>query len=153
MEIFVGAAITLSIPSLGHAQARRTGDAVLDTVQFAAELEVDLETSKRVARGLYFRDLITGTGRTAHRGDEVTVRYGGRLADGRSFTAPEEPPATFKLGAGTVIQGWERGLSGMRVGGLRQLVIAPYLGYGSKGAGLIPANAVLVFDVELVSVK
>ena len=89
----------------------------------------------------------------ATRGDEITVRYVGTLADGRRFTEPSEPPVTFKLGAGTVIAGWDRGLSGMRVGGLRQLIIAPDLGYGGKQAGVIPPNSVLVFEIELVSVR
>ncbi len=142
----------VAAPACGHAQSTRGGD-VLDTVQFAAALEVDLAASKRVVRGLYTRDLIVGTGRWANRGDEITVRYAGMLADGRRFTEAAEPPVTFKLGSGTVIPGWERGLSGMRVGGRRQLVIAPQFGYGGKQTGLIPPNSVLVFDIELLSLR
>lgn len=149
----VFAAIALCAPSWGHGQGRQTGDPVLDTVQFAPALEVDLAASKRVTRGLYINDLIVGDGRWVHRGDEITVRYVGRLADGTAFTAPQEPPATFTLGARTVIDGWERGISGMRVGGRRQLIVAPDLGYGKKGTGPIPPNAVLVFEIELLSVK
>ena len=94
-----------------------------------------------------------GDGRVAARGDELTVRYAGWLVDGTAFTTPSEPPVAFKLGAGMVIAGWERGLSGMRVGGRRQLVIAPELGYGRKQSGPIPPNSVLVFDIELISVR
>ena len=128
------------------------GKVSLDTVQFAPALEVDLAASKRVAGGLYTRDLIVGDGRFASRGDEITVRYVGALADGRRFTAPADT-ATFKLGAGAVIDGWDRGLTGMRVGGRRQLVIAPDLGYRAKQAGAIPPNSVLVFELELLSVR
>ena len=148
----IAAALIVPIAIVG-AQSRPNVDPPLDTVQFAPELEVDLAGSKRVTRGLFAHDMIVGAGRTANRGDAITVRYVGRLADGRSFTAPDEPPATFKLGSGEVIAGWERGLSGMRVGGRRQLVIAPNLGYGKKGSGPIPANAVLVFEIELLAVR
>jgi FKBP-type peptidyl-prolyl cis-trans isomerase FkpA len=150
IAVLLGAALATAPPN-AHAQGR--GKVSLDTVQFAPVLEVDLAASKRVANGLYVRDFVNGNGRLATRGDEVTVRYVGRLADGRAFTEPAEPPATFKLGAGIVIEGWDRGLSGMRVGGRRQLVIAPDLGYRNKQTGAIPPNSVLVFEVELVSVR
>lgn len=156
VAVMLGAAIgavAAVAPMCAHAQSKRDVDPPLDTAQFAPELEVDLAASRRVTRGLYTRDLIVGDGRTATRGDEITVRYVGRLTDGRAFTTASEPPATFKLGARTVIDGWERGLSGMRVGGLRQLVIAPDLGYGKKGADPIPPNSVLVFEIELLSVR
>ena len=142
--------VSVSVPALG--QSRRTADIDLDTVTFAPSLGVDLPASKRVVRGLYARDVVVGTGSMARRDAKLTVRYQGSLADGSSFTEPNEPPATFTLGAGTVIQGWERGLSGMRMGGRRQLIIAPALGYGGRQTGLIPPNSVLVFDVELVAV-
>ena len=145
-------ASTLALPSLTQAQTPRL-DPPFDTLTFASEVDVDLTKSTRIARGLYSRDQLVGNGRFARRGDEITVRYFGRLADGRAFTTASEAPATFKLGAGTVIQGWERGISGMRVGGIRQLVIAPELGYGKKGQSPVPPNAVLIFDVELLSVK
>lgn len=145
-------AIAFAVPSLASAQSPRI-DPPFDTLTFAPELDVDLASSSRVARGLYAKDMLVGNGRFASRGDEVTVRYFGRLADGRAFTTASEAPATFKLGAGTVIQGWERGISGMRVGGIRQLVISPELGYGKRGQSPVPPNAVLVFDIELLSVK
>ena len=135
------------------AQSTRTAEINLDTVTFAPALGVDLAASKRVVRGLYYRDVSVGDGSMARRDAKLTVRYIGSLADGTTFTEPSEPPATFTLGTGTVIQGWERGLSGMRERGRRQLIIAPALGYGGRRTGLIPPNSVLVFDVELVSVR
>ena len=146
-------ALTIIVgPVPAQAQSSR-GGVSLDTVLFSPALEVDLAASKRVTRGLYTRDLVIGTGPWANRGSQITVRYAGALADGRLFTAPSEPPATFKLGDGSVIAGWERGLSGMRVGGRRQLVIAPELGYGGREKGPIPPNSVLVFEIELLSVR
>ena len=132
--------------------AQSSGKVSLDTVQFAPALDVDLAASKRVTGGLYTRDLIVGDGRWTSRGDEITVRYVGTLADGRRFTASADT-ARFKLGAGDVIEGWDRGITGMRVGGRRQLVIAPDLGYRAKQAGVIPPNSVLVFEVELLSIR
>jgi peptidylprolyl isomerase len=145
------AVVVASSPA--HGQSGRTVEINLDTVTFAPSLGVDLSASKRVARGLYYRDVTVGNGSMARRDAKITVRYAGSLVDGSIFTEPAEPPATFVLGAGTVIQGWERGLSGMREGGRRQLVIAPALGYGGRQTGHIPPNSVLVFDVELVSVR
>src|SRR5215203_3710597 len=149
---YVATALVVAVGS-AHAQSNRAVEINLDTVTFAASLGVDLAASKRVVRGLYSRDLSVGTGSMARRDAKLTVRYAGSLADGTAFTEPAEPPATFTLGTGTVIQGWERGLSGMREGGRRQLIIAPALGYGGRQTGLIPPNSVLVFDVELVSVR
>src|SRR5688500_8118908 len=110
-------------------------------------------SKQRVTRGLYSRDVIVGNGSLANRNDTINVQDAGALADGRRFTEPSEPPITFKLGAGTVIAGWDRGLSGVCVGGRRQLVIAPDLGYGARHTSVIPANSVLVFEFELMSVR
>src|SRR5687768_184937 len=150
-KVLLAAALAAMTPAMVHAQSGRRVS--LDTVQFASALEVDLSASKRVTNGLHYRDIIFGTGPWAHRGSEITVRYVGALADGRAFTTLDEPPATFKLGAGVVIQGWDRGIMGMRAGGRRQLIIAPDLGYGGKQTGVIPPNSVLVFDVEIISVR
>ena len=108
-------------------------------------------------------DLVVGTGTSAATGSRVTVRYTGWLYDptqaeskGRQFDSSGAGTfGPFVLGAGSVIQGWDRGLVGMRVGGRRRLVIPPDLAYGSQGAGngVIPPNATLVFDVELVAVQ
>jgi FKBP-type peptidyl-prolyl cis-trans isomerase len=100
-------------------------------------------------------DEAVGTGPEAKRGDKVSVHYTGWLADGRQFdSSVGGRPFRFTLGAGEVIEGWDRGVAGMKVGGKRKLTIPPDLGYGSEGAGgVIPPNATLVFEVELLKIK
>lgn len=105
--------------------------------------------------GLKIIDVQIGTGREALANTNVTVHYDGRLEDGKEFDSSRRrgQPFQFRLGAGQVIQGWDEGLVGMKEGGKRQLVIPPELGYGQQGAGgVIPPNATLVFDVELLRV-
>jgi peptidylprolyl isomerase len=104
---------------------------------------------------LKITDQALGTGSEAVSGKRVTVNYEGRLITGRKFDSSYDrgQPFSFVLGAGQVIAGWEQGILGMKVGGKRQLVIPPHLGYGATGAGgVIPPNATLVFDVELLGV-
>jgi FKBP-type peptidyl-prolyl cis-trans isomerase FkpA len=107
------------------------------------------------ASGVQYWDITTGTGATAVSGKKVTVNYTGWLTSGKQFdTSIGKRPFQFKLGAGQVIQGWDDGVKGMKVGGKRQLRIPPNLGYGSQGAGgVIPPNATLIFDVELLAVS
>lgn len=123
-------------------------------LSYAAELNVDLEAMTRAPSGLYTRDLREGDGAIASSGSEVTVHYTGWLANGEEFDSSRpRGPFTFRLGAGEVIQGWDDGVEGMRVGGQRTLVVPPALGYGERGAGgVIPPGATLVFDVELLEV-
>ena len=100
-------------------------------------------------------DVKKGSGEEARRGDAVTVHYTGRLQNGSVFdsSVKRNEPFSFRLGSHEVIDGWEQGIVGMRVGGRRKLTIPPELGYGRQGAGPIPPNATLIFDVELLSVK
>jgi FKBP-type peptidyl-prolyl cis-trans isomerase len=101
-------------------------------------------------------DSVTGTGAEAVAGSRVTVNYVGMLPDGTVFDASARhgQPFTFTLGAGEVIQGWDMGVAGMKVGGQRRLIVPPAFGYGAQGIpGVIPANATLIFDVELVAVQ
>ena len=108
------------------------------------------------ATQLQITDQTVGTGAVAQAGDSITVNYVGSLTNGTVFDASANhgQPFTFTLGAGQVIPGWDQGLVGMKVGGKRTLVIPPALGYGAQGAGgVIPPNATLVFQVELVSVS
>lgn len=122
---------------------------------FAPSLGVDTTMMTSLGQGLWYRDLAPGSGDVARRGSDVGVYYTGWLADGTMFEATQPPEAAvrFRLGSGEVIAGWERGIVGMRVGGRRQLVIPPSLGYGAKGAGSVPPHAVLVFTIELLDVR
>jgi FKBP-type peptidyl-prolyl cis-trans isomerase len=104
---------------------------------------------------LIIEDLVVGEGEEATAGKEVTVHYTGCLANGTKFDSSRDrsQPFSFPLGAGHVIKGWDLGVAGMKVGGSRKLTIPAELGYGARGAGgVIPPNAVLVFDVELLQV-
>ncbi|MFH1161826.1 MAG: FKBP-type peptidyl-prolyl cis-trans isomerase [Candidatus Jorgensenbacteria bacterium] len=107
--------------------------------------------------GLKINDLVVGAGAEAKVGQTVTVNYVGTLVDGTKFDSSYDrgQPFSFSLGAGQVIKGWDEGVAGMKVGGKRQLTIPPELGYGSAGAGggLIPQNATLIFEVELLGVQ
>ena len=106
--------------------------------------------------GLKYLDLKVGEGSEAASGNVVEVHYTGRLENGTKFDSSldRQEPYTFRLGAGEVIEGWDQGVAGMKVGGSRTLTIPPALGYGSGGAGgVIPPNATLVFDVELLGVQ
>ncbi len=104
---------------------------------------------------LQIEDIRVGDGAEAVSGQSVSVHYVGTLTDGKKFDSSRDRGAPFKfpLGAGKVIKGWDQGVAGMRVGGIRKLTIPPSLGYGARGAGgVIPPNATLVFEVELLGV-
>jgi len=106
--------------------------------------------------GLQYQDLVAGAGAEAVAGKSVTVHYTGTLQDGSQFdsSVDRNQPYSFTLGAGQVIPGWDEGVAGMKVGGKRKLVIPPNLAYGAQGyPPVIPANATLTFDVELLDVK
>ena len=110
--------------------------------------------------GLQYEDTVTGSGPEATKGQSVTVHYTGWLyndgVQGAKFDSSKDrnDPFVFALGAGMVIRGWDEGVAGMAVGGARTLIIPAALGYGSRGAGgVIPPNATLKFDVELLAVS
>ncbi|MEB3355474.1 MAG: FKBP-type peptidyl-prolyl cis-trans isomerase [Synechococcales bacterium] len=105
--------------------------------------------------GLQYIDLVEGDGATPRSGQTVFVHYTGTLEDGTKFDSSRDrnQPFSFRLGAGRVIRGWDEGIATMKVGGRRQLIIPPELGYGARGAGgVIPPNATLIFDVELLRI-
>lgn len=105
---------------------------------------------------LIIQEDVVGTGAVAESGRSVSVHYTGTLADGRKFDSSRDrgKPFDFVIGTGMVIPGWERGITGMKVGGRRKLVIPPALAYGARGSGTaVPPHATLLFDVELLSVR
>jgi FKBP-type peptidyl-prolyl cis-trans isomerase FkpA len=121
--------------------AESTGSTAGGTTQSATKLEI--------------KDLVVGKGATAKTGDPVTVDYTGWLMDGTKFDSSidRNQPFAFTIGAGRVIEGWDKGVAGMKVGGTRQLIIPPAMGYGAQGAGgVIPPNATLKFEIKLLAV-
>jgi FKBP-type peptidyl-prolyl cis-trans isomerase FkpA len=112
--------------------------------------------STTTASGLVIEELAIGSGDTAIAGKKVSVHYTGWLTDGTKFDSSKDRgnPFIFPLGKGHVIKGWDEGVAGMKVGGRRKLIVPSALGYGSRGAGgVIPPNATLVFEVELLAVN
>jgi FK506-binding nuclear protein len=108
----------------------------------------------KVVNGVTIDDRKLGTGRTAKSGDKVSMRYIGKLTNGKVFDSNKKgSPFTFKLGKGEVIKGWDIGVAGLAVGGERRLTIPAHLAYGSKALPDIPANSTLVFDVKLLEIK
>ena len=126
------------------------------TLAQASALGGELSTPKPriTASGLQITDLVVGEGEEAKAGQTVSVNYLGTLQNGKEFDSSYgRGPFSFPLGAGRVIKGWDEGVAGMRVGGKRKLVIPPDLAYGSRGAGgVIPPDATLLFEVELLQV-
>nr|WP_228037539.1 FKBP-type peptidyl-prolyl cis-trans isomerase [Nodosilinea sp. LEGE 06152] len=144
------AATTLSEPVAQIAQA--AADLAPDITPETAMPAEDLVTTDS---GLQYVDVVEGTGAMPQPGQRVTVHYTGTLENGTKFDSSRDRgrPFTFQIGVGQVIKGWDEGVGTMRVGGQRKLVIPAELGYGSRGAGgVIPPNATLLFDVELLRI-
>jgi FKBP-type peptidyl-prolyl cis-trans isomerase FkpA len=123
---------------------------------FFIEFGTDDMAEKITDSGLKYEDLVEGEGAVAEAGQTVTVHYTGWLTDGSKFDSSldRDQPFQFRLGKGQVIRGWDEGVQGMKIGGKRKLTIPSQLGYGAAGAGgVIPANATLVFDVELLELS
>ena len=114
------------------------------------------ESITKMGNGLIIEDIIIGEGEEAKDFNKVIVNYTGKLEDGSIFDSSLKPgrsPFTFTLGSGSVIKGWDLGVKGMKVGGKRKLTIPSELGYGSRGTGgVIPPDATLIFEVELIEV-
>ncbi len=118
-------------------------------------LDYDDKDVVKTQSGLKYIDLKVGDGQTAKEGDTVAVHYTGWLTDRKKFDSSKDRnvPFRFPLGGGRVIKGWDEGVQGMKVGGVRKLIIPSELGYGASGAGgVIPPNATLIFDVELLGI-
>jgi len=141
---------------LASACAKTEESPVADSVMPAQESASAPATTIVSVAELKIEDTTVGTGTVAEAGKSVTVHYTGWLTDGTKFDSSKDrgQPFTFALGAGQVIRGWDQGVAGMKVGGVRKLTIPPNLGYGPTGAGgVIPPNATLVFEVELLEVN
>jgi FKBP-type peptidyl-prolyl cis-trans isomerase FkpA len=126
------------------------------TIPTDKPLAVQESAMTETASGLKYSDVQIGSGEIAKNGNFVSVHYSGYLTDGNRFDSSvlRNKAFVFQLGQGRVIAGWEEGVEGMKVGGIRQLVIPPQLGYGERGAGgVIPPNATLIFDVQLLDVS
>lgn len=133
-----------------------TGPApTIEATTFAPSLGIDLSTFTKTTGGLYYKDLVVGQGAVVGLGQFASVRYAGYFTSGVSFdsTKAGDPLLEFQVGRGQVIEGWDIGAIGMRVGGQRQLIIPPSLGYGSSDYRGIPGNSILVFKVTMVSVR
>ena len=151
---------TLALPALVASCVNPTSspptpvEVPIESTTFAAALGVNLANSQKLASGMYVRDLVVGAGPLVAAGQTLAMHYSGYLVNGTLFDSNTgASPFTFRLARGEVIGGWDLGIPGMRVGGQRQLIIPPSLGYGSTGVGGIPGNAVLVFNVEVVSAQ
>jgi peptidylprolyl isomerase len=155
-------------PALGYG-SKGAGDRIPpnSTLIFEIELlnikkpfiDIDFELSGKEnvsESGMVMIDHIVGSGQMPQNGQQVIVHYTGKLENGQKFDSSHDrgSPFVFVLGEGRVIKGWEEGLSSMKIGGKRTLIIPPYLAYGSRGAGnVIPPNATLLFEVELVDIQ
>jgi len=129
-------------------------DGVNETKERESALRKSLDNNGKL-KNMVIDDIKTGEGREVMKGDTVSVHYVGTLQNGTEFDNSKKrgEPFEFTVGAGQVIQGWDEGLVGMKVGGQRILIIPPEMAYGERGVGPIPGNATLVFSIELVDVK
>lgn len=124
-------------------------------ITYAPELDVHLDQMTRTESGLYYQVVTEGAGATVAPGQTAVVNYTGWLPDGTQFDSSRgREPFSFQIGAGQVISGWDLGVAGMAVGEQRLLVLPPDLGYGTMGSGgVIPPDATLVFEVELIEIR
>jgi peptidylprolyl isomerase len=157
---FVGSKILLGMSSGGQDNIAPVSQRQITTDNQSTNTTIQQDSATAASNiqtvgGIEYEDTVVGTGTEAVVGKTVTVNYVGVLQNGTKFDASADhgQPFSFPLGAGKVIQGWDTGVAGMKVGGTRILVIPPALGYGANAMGPIPANSTLIFEVQLVDVK
>jgi len=139
----------------GDAEAVAEPPAAAVGAEFAESLGIDLASMTEKPSGLYYVDIEEGRGLAAQPGHVVVIEFTGWLPNGVKFDSSEDrgSPEEFPIGARRVIVGKEEAVEGMRIGGIRKVVIPPALGYGSRGRGEIPPNANLVYEIELTEIK
>lgn len=156
-----GSAIAENLPTSTIAVADTQIAQAADDLMPEEEAVEDMEEASNeqalvtTESGLQYEEIVEGTGAMPQAGQRVTVHYTGTLEDGTKFDSSRDRnrPFSFTIGVGQVIKGWDEGVATMRVGGQRKLIIPPDLGYGARGAGgVIPPNATLLFDVELLRI-
>lgn len=154
MKIRIAIAILLITGIIVWAQTATKKPAAAARPHTNAPTKVTGEGTK-TASGLQYWDIKVGSGQEAKKGDHVNVHYTGWLTNGKKFdSSVGGKPFDFRIGNGDVIKGWEEGVTGMKVGGKRQLRIPPDLAYGKDGyPGAIPPNATLIFDIQLLAIK
>lgn len=161
IAVALAVAVTFGFFAFGSpfAPLQGTSETVLQTEQAASTTVTTsptMDIPAELPKELTITDVVIGTGAEAKPGTTVAVNYVGMLPDGTVFDASANrgEPIVFQLGAGRVIRGWDEGLVGMKVGGKRQLIIPADMAYGNQAVGdIIPANATLLFEVELVGVQ
>ncbi len=140
---------------LNYSNSPKVDNTAKEVVAESTPVSNNIKMQENVTE-LKIEDLVVGTGTEAVTGKLITVNYTGTLTDGTKFDSslnPGRTPFEFTLGAGEVIQGWDKGFAGMKVGGKRKLTIPSSMGYGDMGSGPIPPKATLIFEVELLGVK
>ena len=153
VKIIAFVVIAVALIWAGKAYTRRIDEQAKITA--AAMQQKAQEDKQKLMEKLEIQDIVVGNGAEAKNGNTVSVHYVGTLDNGQKFDSSRDrgQPFEFKLGAGEVIQGWDIGVAGMKIGGKRKLTIPPELGYGDRGVGPIPAGATLHFEVELLGIK
>lgn len=158
-NLFTSSQLAEAIPSVVKSEVVNSEEKIINQEEILVALDInslDMDKAVTTDSGLKYIDVKEGDGKSPERGDNVTVHYTGLLENGQKFDSSRDRnrPFSFKIGVGQVIKGWDEGVATMKVGGRRQLIIPPELGYGSRGAGnVIPPNATLIFDVELLDTK